>query len=458
MIPSKLRILVCAPTNTALVQLASRLVSLVDKSTETKHLLGNIILFGSDKLSSCWKKTDKTVSKIFLKNLIDTNGDMNHRNQERMLLQASQLVFCTPFMSARLNNAQYDILVIDEAAYLKECESMVPLSINGIKHLVLIGDDLQLQSVVKSQIAKEAKYGQSLFERLCEIDFIGDIFGNYSFINVEYVIEHHTSQSVQNVVEAAVATTIVSKLSKGTDQNKKASIGVISLYASQVIALKENIGRIQTGELISVEVKTIDSFQGDEKDIIILSTVRNNKFGNIGFLDSGGRANVALTRASKSVWSELVQDAKGRSCFLDARADLELDKVISSFKSMNSLSPSGCSQLNIDVQLASDIIVKVVVEEAQAVIHLSPGHIPLAKRFCSSHEDELAESETADVESEYSLGEVHSRKRRNQGDCHLNSPSGLWISENEVSKPILQQVPSLIQVIRQQLELLLGKH
>lgn len=82
-----------------------------------------------------------------------------------------------------------------------------------------------------------------------------------------------------------------------TNQNKKASIGVISLYASQVIALKENIGRIQTGELLSVEVKTVDSFQGDEKDIIILSTVRNNKFGNIGFLDSGGRANVALTRA-----------------------------------------------------------------------------------------------------------------------------------------------------------------
>ncbi|KAG0520989.1 hypothetical protein BDA96_08G122400 [Sorghum bicolor] len=454
MIPSKLRILVCAPTNTALVQLASRLVFLVDKSTETKHLLGNIILFGSDKLSSCWKKTDKTLSKIFLKNHIDTNGDMNHRNQERMLLQA-------PFMLARLNNVQYDILGIDEAAYLKECESMLPLSINGIKHLVLIGDDLQLQSVVKSQIAKEAMYGQSLFERLCEIGwhkhllnvqyrmhpdisrfpmkvfydetiidatektsakiFIGDIFGNYSFINVEYGIEHQTGQSVQNVVEAAVAATIVSKLSKAcTDQNKKASIGVISLYASQ------------TGELLSIEVKTVDSFQGDEKDIIILSTVRNNKFGNIGFLDSSGRANVALTIARDCLWilgneKTLTKNAKGRSCFFDARADLELDKVISSFKSMNSRSPSGCSQLNIDVQLASDIIVKATVEEAQAVVDLSPSHIPSAKRLCSSHEDELAGSETVDAESEYSLGEVHSRKRRNQGDCHVNSPSGLWI-------------------------------
>ncbi|OQU76246.1 hypothetical protein SORBI_3010G119050 [Sorghum bicolor] len=85
--------------------------------------------------------------------------------------------------------------------------------------------------------------------------FIGDIFGNYSFINVEYAIEHQTGQSVQNVVEAAVAATIVSKLSKG-----------------------------------------------DEKDIIILSTVRNNKFGKIGFLDSCGRANVALTRARDCLW------------------------------------------------------------------------------------------------------------------------------------------------------------
>ena len=67
-----------------------------------------------------------------------------------------------------------------------------------------------------------------------------------------------------------------------------------------MIALKENIGRIQMGELLSVEVKTVDSFQGAEKDIIILSTVRNNKFGKIGFLDSCGRANVALTRARYS--------------------------------------------------------------------------------------------------------------------------------------------------------------
>lgn len=54
-------------------------------------------------------------------------------------------------------NQQYDTLVIDEAAYLKECESLIPLAIRGIKHVVLIGDDKQLQPVVKSPVCLHYK-------------------------------------------------------------------------------------------------------------------------------------------------------------------------------------------------------------------------------------------------------------------------------------------------------------
>ena len=78
---------------------------------------------------------------------------------------------------------------------------------------------------------------------------------------------------------------------------KKTSVGIISPYTAQVTALKARTGNYQKHPFLSVQINTVDSFQGDEKDIIILSTVRNNKVGNIGFLDSGGRANVALTRA-----------------------------------------------------------------------------------------------------------------------------------------------------------------
>ncbi|KAL5700839.1 hypothetical protein ACHQM5_026242 [Ranunculus cassubicifolius] len=44
-----------------------------------------------------------------------------------------------------------DLVVIDEAAQLKECESTIPLQIRGIRHAFLIGDELQLPAMVKSK-------------------------------------------------------------------------------------------------------------------------------------------------------------------------------------------------------------------------------------------------------------------------------------------------------------------
>ncbi|CAN1217685.1 DNA-binding protein SMUBP-2 [Linum perenne] len=76
-------------------------------------------------------------------------------------------------------------------------------------------------------------------------------------------------------------------------------IVVQSPYVAQVQLLRERLGEL--AESVEVQVSTIDSFQGREADAVIISMVRSNTLGAVGFLGDNRRMNVAITRARKHV-------------------------------------------------------------------------------------------------------------------------------------------------------------
>ncbi|XP_009349620.2 NFX1-type zinc finger-containing protein 1 homolog [Pyrus x bretschneideri] len=317
-----------------------------------------------------------------------------------LCLAKACLIFCTASSSARLHTegmVPLELLFIDEAAQLKECESIIPLQLSGLRHAILIGDEKQLPAMVKSQISEEAEFGRSLFERLvllghekhlldvqyrmhpsislfpkmefydnqildgpnvnetsynkCFLD--GKMYGSYSFINIANGKEERDRvRSLKNVAEVAVVYEIVSSLYKEFTRTKmKVSVGVISPYTAQVNAIQERVkeySEVSTGSDFSVSVRSVDGFQGGEEDLIIISTVRCNRKGSVGFLSNHQRANVVLTRArhclwilghestlinSNSIWKKLILDAKKRECFFNADEDEKLAQAIAAAQS-----------------------------------------------------------------------------------------------------------------------------
>ncbi|EXC36071.1 hypothetical protein L484_001371 [Morus notabilis] len=311
----------------------------------------------------------------------------NRRLIKEFCLEKACLIFCTTSGSAKLNIVDMpplELLVIDEAAQLKECESTIPLQLPGIRHAILVGDERQLPSMVKSQISEGVYFGRSLFERLAFLEhkkyllnvqyrmhlsislfpnrefygnqildgqnvkarssnrrfLSGKLYNSYSFIDVSHGKEEFDDKrSRKNRVEVSVVSEIVASLHKEfTLTRKKVRVGVISPYKAQVHAIAEKIKEYTSHAQSDffVSVRTVDGFQGGEEDVIIISTVRCNGIGSVSFLSSRQRGNVALTRAryclwivgsgstlsnSGTFWKKLVADAKERGCFHSALED-----------------------------------------------------------------------------------------------------------------------------------------
>mmetsp|Transcript_36797 Transcript_36797/g.42797 ORF Transcript_36797/g.42797 Transcript_36797/m.42797 type:complete len:617 (+) Transcript_36797:71-1921(+) len=158
-------------------------------------------------------------------------------------------------------------------------------------------------------------------------------------------INNNGENSLQNERETSSDEHSKSNIYK-TNNNRVSTVAVITPYARQVALLREEISRTSSSSIHNhasnskgrpvpkkpkVQVGTIDSFQGQETDMVLLSTVRSNPMGDLGFVRDPRRLCVALTRAKKGLivlgdaktlrkcpsWRALIDSCMERDCFVE---------------------------------------------------------------------------------------------------------------------------------------------
>ncbi len=247
-----------------------------------------------------------------------------------------------------LKDKTFETVFIDEAAQGLEPACWIPIL--KAKRVIFAGDHFQLPPTIKSFDAAKEGLAITLFEKAInrnKADILLSVqyrmnkkimeFSNREFYNSKleahdsvadhtvfpddlaiefidtagcgFVEENHPeNKSSFNPEEMELLFTHLSKYIESLKAFKQIeninSIGIISPYKAQVSLLQETYQeRNPFGDNFKpkININTIDSFQGQERDIIYISLVRSNENGEIGFLADTRRMNVAMTRARKKL-------------------------------------------------------------------------------------------------------------------------------------------------------------
>ena len=272
---------------------------------------------------------------------VDEAHDEIKRIENRMIkdiIDSSDVILATNSSAAleSIARVKFDVAIIDEASQATIPSVLIPIA--KAHRFILAGDHKQLPPTIISDRADELS--KTLFEELIRIypfksqllntqyrmnrllmkfpneEFYGNnlksdssvddinindildsdqreealLFVDTSNVDMEGETHLKDSKSIINELEADISVQITRDyLNDGVSVD---DIGIISPYADQVKIIQD---------MTPVEVKTVDGFQGREKEIIIISTVRSNIHGNIGFLKDLRRLNVAITRAKRKL-------------------------------------------------------------------------------------------------------------------------------------------------------------
>ncbi|XP_055889622.1 uncharacterized protein LOC106078025 [Biomphalaria glabrata] len=296
----------------------------------------------------------------------------------------------------RHNSQTFSCLIIDEATQAIEVDTLIPLQYKVTK-VVLVGDHKQLPATVRSQKANELELSRSLFERLnlcfekfhenpsqsspimmltrqyrmhpeilslpnnlfydgkLETDEVvykrNSLLAPYLVFDIEEGQESNNSRSIYNVPEAVCIARLCSLIMKTLKLKRETlcrCVGVICPYSEQKQAIVE---QLRLSNLDGIEVNTVDGYQGQEKDVIIMSCVRaQSSPTTIGFISDKRRMNVALTRAKDAMyvlghfgtlrvndlWAELHEDARIRGLLVPIKDVKEFSCIAESKITLNS--------------------------------------------------------------------------------------------------------------------------
>ncbi len=281
---------------------------------------------------------------------INSLKDMEKHLFNEIIAEADIVISTNSMVKSEfLEGFEFDVAVIDEGSQQVEPSTLIPIM--RAKRFFIAGDHKQLPPTVTSKDSKELE--KTLFERLIQayknfssmltvqyrmnekiMSFPSSEFYERKLIADESVINHticdfelspppenymdilesfqpvvfvDTSQvnafefkpsgstSYENYEEAVLCVKFASALIKmGLDRKH---IGVITPYSNQVKLIKE----LFSEKDIKVEVNSVDGFQGREKEVIIISFVRSNDTGELGFLKDIRRLNVAITRPKRKL-------------------------------------------------------------------------------------------------------------------------------------------------------------
>ena len=268
------------------------------------------------------------------------------------LFGEARVIACTLVGSAHrlLDGQKFGTLFIDEAAQALEAACWIP--IRRCSRVILAGDHCQLPPTVKSIAALKAGLGKTLMERIVEqkpevvtllrmqyrmneeiMRFSSDWFyagqvesaPEVKFrsildldVPMEWVeaspdpseggekgLEEFVGESFGRINKVEAELTLLTlqqyfeRIGKTRVLNERLDVGIISPYRAQVQYLRQLVKKREYFKPFRnlITVNTVDGFQGQERDIIVISLVRSNDEGQIGFLRDLRRMNVAITRA-----------------------------------------------------------------------------------------------------------------------------------------------------------------